>query len=70
MSNMDSQWQEEAVASFVANADSGKTFNSKPSKDLPVWKKEEKKASEPSQSCNMAEPDVEALLKVNHKHQK
>lgn len=48
MSNMNTQWKEESVSGFATTAETDKSYNSKPSKNLPVWKKEEKKNDEDS----------------------
>lgn len=40
MTDMKTQWKDESVSDFVASADTDKSYNSKPSKDLPVWKDE------------------------------
>jgi hypothetical protein len=42
MTDMKTEWKEESVSDFMASADTDKSFNSKPSKDLPLWKKDEK----------------------------
>jgi hypothetical protein len=50
MANTKTEWKKESVSDFAATAETDKSYNSKPSKDLPVWKKEEKKSDEGSHS--------------------
>lgn len=50
MTNTNTQWKEESVSDFAATAETDKSYNSKPSKDLPAWKKQEKKSEESPQS--------------------
>jgi hypothetical protein len=68
---MEAQWKKESVSDFVSTADTDKSYNSKPSKDLPVWKKDEKKPGENSWSQSgykvQEEDDIVVVVKRANK---
>ncbi|KIL85148.1 hypothetical protein FAVG1_11577 [Fusarium avenaceum] len=50
MAGTKTQWKDESVSDFAATAETDKSYNSKSSKNLPVWKKEEKKNDDVSRA--------------------